>query len=74
MELIFQTFFCILWLCPLACIIALESIGLPYPVKLRLVAAAMIAGTSGSFDIASVILCFVSAGAIVGDNIGYFLP
>jgi membrane protein DedA with SNARE-associated domain len=68
----FPTFFASYGYVALACIVALESMGLPVPGESSLVAAALIAGTSGRLEIGWVITA-ASVGAIVGDNIGYVL-
>jgi membrane protein DedA with SNARE-associated domain len=46
--------------------------GLPLPGEAMLIAAAIYAGKSGGLDIAEVIAA-AAAGAIVGDNIGYWI-
>jgi membrane protein DedA with SNARE-associated domain len=53
-------------------IIAIESMGLPLPGEMTLMAASIYAGTSHHLSIAVVILAAI-AGAIVGDNAGYFV-
>lgn len=53
-------------------IIALESMGIPAPGETALIAAAIYAGTTHRLDITLVIAC-AAAGAIMGDNIGYWL-
>src|SRR6476619_824063 len=52
-------------------IVGLESIGVPLPVELVVIVAATFASTQGG-DLA-LIIAAASAGAIVGDNIGYVL-
>src|SRR5947208_467118 len=52
--------------------IMVESIGVPVPGETMLLLAAGYAGTSGRLNIALVIGAAV-AGAIIGDNIGYFI-
>ena len=51
-------------------IVAVESMGLPLPGEMTLMAASIYAGTSHQMSIAGVILAAI-AGAIVGDNAGY---
>lgn len=53
-------------------VVALESMGLPLPGETVLLAAAAYAGAGGPLNIAGVIGS-ASAGAIVGDTIGYWL-
>jgi membrane protein DedA with SNARE-associated domain len=53
-------------------IVAVESMGLPLPGEMTLMAASIYAGTSHHLSIAMVILAAI-AGAIVGDNGGYFI-
>ncbi|BBU60100.1 hypothetical protein MSC49_00350 [Methylosinus sp. C49] len=53
-------------------IVALESAGIPLPGETTLVGAAIYAGHSGNIDIRFVILA-AAAGAIVGDNIGFWI-
>jgi membrane protein DedA with SNARE-associated domain len=53
-------------------IVALESMGLPLPGETVLLAAAAYAGAGGSLNIAGVVGS-ASAGAILGDTIGYWL-
>jgi membrane protein DedA with SNARE-associated domain len=50
--------------------VGIESIGIPVPGETMLVTAAIYAGTTGRLSIFWVIVAS-SAGAIVGDNIGY---
>ncbi|TMD45446.1 MAG: DedA family protein [Chloroflexi bacterium] len=50
--------------------VGVESIGIPVPGETMLVTAAIYAGTTGRLSIFWVIVAS-SAGAIVGDNIGY---
>jgi membrane protein DedA with SNARE-associated domain len=52
--------------------VGLESIGVPLPGEATLVAAAIYAGTTGRLDIALVIVA-AAGGAIVGDNIGFWI-
>lgn len=53
-------------------IVGLESAGLPLPGEITLVTAAIVAGTTGALDIGTVIVV-AAAGAVVGDNIGYWV-
>lgn len=53
-------------------VVGLESMGLPLPGEAILIAAAIYAGKTGGLNIAEVIAA-ASAGAIVGDNIGYWM-
>ncbi len=53
-------------------IIGLESAGVPLPGEITLVTASIIAGTTGHLDIALVLLAAV-AGAVLGDNAGYWI-
>jgi len=55
-----------------AVIVALESMGLPLPGETVLVVAALYAATHHDTSIAGVIAS-AAAGAIVGDNLGYWL-
>ncbi len=52
--------------------VGVESIGVPVPGETMLVTAAIYAGTTGRLSIFWVIVAS-SAGAIVGDNIGYII-
>ena len=52
--------------------IALESMGVPVPGETALVAAALYAGKTQVLNI-WVLIAFASAGAILGDNIGYWI-
>ena len=52
--------------------VGVESIGVPVPGETMLVTAAIYAGTTGRLSIFWVIVAS-SAGAIVGDNIGYVI-
>ncbi|HVV91887.1 MAG TPA: DedA family protein [Hyphomicrobiales bacterium] len=52
--------------------VGLESIGVPFPGEATLIAAAVYAGKTGRLDIALVIAA-AAAGAIVGDNIGFWI-
>src|SRR3954468_22084364 len=51
-------------------IIAIESLGIPAPGETMLVIASVYAGATGNLVIEGIIVA-ASAGAIVGDNIGY---
>jgi membrane protein DedA with SNARE-associated domain len=53
-------------------VVCLESMGLPLPGEAILIAAAVYAGKSGGLNIVEVIAA-AAAGAIVGDNIGYWI-
>lgn len=53
-------------------VVALESAGVPLPGETMLVGAAIFARLSGTMDIGKVVAA-ASAGAIVGDNFGYWL-
>jgi membrane protein DedA with SNARE-associated domain len=53
-------------------VVCLESMGLPLPGEAMLIAAAIYAGKTGGLSIAEVIAA-ASVGAIVGDNIGYWI-
>jgi membrane protein DedA with SNARE-associated domain len=53
-------------------VIGLESMGIPLPGETTLVTAALYAGTTGRLSIAAVVLA-AAAGAIVGDNIGFWI-
>ena len=55
-----------------AVVVCLESMGLPLPGEAILIAAAVYAGKTGELSIVEVIAA-ASAGAIVGDNIGYWI-
>jgi len=55
-----------------AAVVALESMGIPAPGETALVTAAIFAGTTHRLNIAFVIIA-AAIGAIVGDNIGYFV-
>jgi membrane protein DedA with SNARE-associated domain len=52
--------------------VGVESIGIPVPGETMLVTAAIYAGTTGRLSIFWVIVAS-SAGAIIGDNIGYVI-
>lgn len=52
--------------------IALESIGVPVPGETALVAAGLYAGKTQALNI-WVLIAFASAGAILGDNFGYWI-
>ncbi len=53
-------------------IVGLESAGLPLPGEITLISAAIIAATTQSLDIGMVI-AVAAAGAVIGDNIGYWV-
>ena len=53
-------------------VVCLESMGLPLPGEAILIAAAIYAGKTGGLNIVEVIAA-TAAGAIVGDNIGYWI-
>jgi membrane protein DedA with SNARE-associated domain len=53
-------------------VVCLESMGLPLPGEAILIAAAIYAGKTGGLNIVEVIAA-AAAGAIVGDNIGYWI-
>lgn len=51
-------------------IVAIESLGVPFPGETALIAAALYAGSTGKLDI-FLVVAVAAAGAIVGDNIGF---
>ena len=51
-------------------VVGLESLGVPLPGETTLVAAALYAGATHRLNVVGVIVA-ASAGAIIGDNIGY---
>ena len=53
-------------------IVALESAGVPLPGETILIAAALLAATTGQINIVVVVLA-AAAGAIVGDGMGYMV-
>jgi membrane protein DedA with SNARE-associated domain len=53
-------------------VVALESSGLPLPGETMLVGAAIYARLSGNLTIEHIVLA-AAAGAIIGDNIGYWI-
>src|SRR6267142_5350001 len=53
-------------------IVALESAGVPLPGETILVAAALLAATTGQISIVVVVLAS-AGGAIVGDGVGYMV-
>lgn len=53
-------------------IVAVESLGIPFPGETTLIIAAGYAGVSHSLEIAGVIIAGC-AGAIIGDNLGYLI-
>lgn len=55
-----------------AVVVCLESMGLPLPGEAILIAAAIYAGKTGQLGIYQVIAA-AAAGAIIGDNIGYWI-
>jgi membrane protein DedA with SNARE-associated domain len=55
-----------------AVVVCLESMGLPLPGEAILIAAAIYAGKTGQLSIYQVIAA-AAAGAIIGDNIGYWI-
>lgn len=52
--------------------VGLESVGLPFPGESSLVAAALYAGASHRLNIV-LIVAVAATGAIVGDNVGFFI-
>lgn len=52
--------------------VGIESIGIPFPGETTLIAAAIYAGTTHNLSIA-LIIAVAAAGAITGDNIGFWL-
>jgi membrane protein DedA with SNARE-associated domain len=58
------------WL--IAGIVLLESIGVPLPGETTLISAAVYAGTTHQLNIV-VVLAATVTGAVLGDNIGYFI-
>jgi membrane protein DedA with SNARE-associated domain len=56
----------------LAAFVGIESIGIPFPGETMLVAAAIYAGHTHRLELLPVILA-ASAGAVIGDNIGFTL-
>src|SRR5215469_14918902 len=58
--------------CMIGLIVGLESLGLPLPGETILVLAAIYAATEPSFNIWAII-AVAAFGAIIGDNIGYWL-
>jgi membrane protein DedA with SNARE-associated domain len=53
-------------------IVGLESAGLPLPGEITLITAAIIAATTQSLDI-GVVIAVAALGAVIGDNIGYWV-
>ena len=53
-------------------LVALEGLGIPLPGETALIVAAILAGTDHVFDIWFVIAA-AAAGAVIGDNIGFWL-
>jgi membrane protein DedA with SNARE-associated domain len=56
----------------IAAVVALESMGVPVPGEALLVAAALYAGSTHHLNIVFVIAA-AAAGAIVGDNVGFWI-
>jgi membrane protein DedA with SNARE-associated domain len=56
----------------IAVFVGLESMGLPFPGEATLIAAALYAGKTQALNIWIIIAC-ASAGAIVGDNLGFWI-
>ncbi len=56
----------------IAGVVALESMGLPVPGETTLVAAAVYAGTTHRLSL-SLVLVAAAAGAIIGDNLGFWI-
>jgi membrane protein DedA with SNARE-associated domain len=54
------------------CIVGIESMGIPVPGEATLIAAAIIAGTTHGLNIWGVVAA-AAAGAILGDNLGYWI-
>ena len=52
--------------------VGLESMGVPIPGETALIAAALYAGKTQALNI-WILIAFASAGAILGDNIGYWI-
>ena len=52
--------------------VSLESMGVPIPGETALIAAAVYAGKTQALNI-WILIAFASAGAILGDNIGYWI-
>ena len=52
--------------------VSIESIGIPFPGETMLLAAAIFAGTTHKLFIVFVIIA-AAAGAILGDNVGFFI-
>ena len=53
-------------------VVAIESMGMPVPGEMTLMAASVYAGTTHHLQIGLVVLA-AGAGAILGDNVGYLL-
>jgi membrane protein DedA with SNARE-associated domain len=51
--------------------VGVESIGIPFPGETMLLAAAIYAGTTHNLDI-TLVIAAASAGAVLGDNIGFW--
>src|SRR6516165_10459621 len=56
----------------IAVVVGLESMGLPLPGEATLIAAALYAGKTQALNIWIIIAC-AAAGAIVGDNLGFWI-
>jgi membrane protein DedA with SNARE-associated domain len=56
----------------IAVVVGLESVGLPLPGEATLIAAALYAGKTQALNIWIIIAC-ASAGAILGDNLGFWI-
>src|SRR5262245_62012999 len=55
-----------------AAVVGLESMGLPLPGEAILIAASVYAGKTGQLNLYEVIAA-AALGAVVGDNIGYWI-
>ena len=53
-------------------VVGLESAGLPLPGEITLISAALLAAATHQMDI-TLILAAASAGAVLGDNLGYWI-
>jgi membrane protein DedA with SNARE-associated domain len=53
-------------------IVGIESIGIPLPGETMLIAASLYAGSTGNLSIVGIVAA-AAAGAIIGDNIGYWV-
>jgi membrane protein DedA with SNARE-associated domain len=54
-------------------VVMMESTGIPMPGETILISAAALAGTKHALDIRGVIAAAAAGGAIVGDNIGFWV-